>query len=99
MGYLHEGHLRLVDRARELAERGGRDARLVEVILRESSFDPVIDLPVRRIVSMEYSESNTTQRGEIVGTIPGDVLLPYAHQRYDHLAPRRPGKGTPAPGL
>jgi acetoacetate decarboxylase len=53
------------------------------VLLRESSFDPVIDVPVRRVVSSEYSESNTTQDGTIVGTVDGDALLPFVHQRYD----------------
>jgi len=70
-----------------------------EVILRESPFDPVIDLPVRRIVSMEMSENNTTQRGEIVSRVPSEWLLPYAHQRYDFLTPRKASVGTAAPGL
>jgi len=56
------------------------------VTLRDSDFDPVADLPVRRVVSCEYTESNTTQRGVIQGTVPQEWVLPFAHQRYDHLS-------------
>jgi acetoacetate decarboxylase len=56
------------------------------ITLRDSNFDPVADLPVRRVVSCEYSESNTTQRGVIQGTVPQEWVLPFAHQRYDHLS-------------
>ena len=54
--------------------------------LRDSPFDPIADLPVRRVVRSHYSESNSTQSGEIHGTVPQDWILPFAHQRYDHLA-------------
>lgn len=57
-----------------------------EVILRESRFDPVADIPVRRLVSIELGERSTVQRGEIVGTLDGDALMPYVHQRYDDLS-------------
>jgi acetoacetate decarboxylase len=59
-----------------------------EITLRESAFDPVVDLPVRRIVSMTYTESNQTQTGAIVGTVPGDWVWAYRHQRYDNLIAR-----------
>ncbi len=58
-----------------------------EVILRESRFDPVVDLPVRKIVSMSVSERQSVQRGEIVARVPAEQLIPYAHQRYDDLSP------------
>jgi acetoacetate decarboxylase len=54
-----------------------------EVILRESSFDPVADLPVRRIVRMEYEEGSTQSSGTVLRSIPGAWLLPFLHQRYD----------------
>jgi len=57
-----------------------------ELKLMESPLDPVADLPVRDIVSMEYAEIAGTQRGEIVGSVPADDLLPYVHQRYDDLS-------------
>ena len=57
------------------------------VILRESRFDPVADLPVRRLVEMSISERRSIQRGEIVSHVPSEWLLPYVHQRYDDLSP------------
>ncbi|MGZ8765995.1 MAG: acetoacetate decarboxylase family protein [Acidimicrobiia bacterium] len=58
-----------------------------EIILRESRFDPVADLPVRRIVAITLSERRSVQRGEIVSRVPAEWLLPFAHQRYDDLSP------------
>lgn len=58
-----------------------------EVVLRESRFDPVADLPVRRMRGIELAERLSVQRGEIVGRVPGDWLAPYVHQRYDDLSP------------
>ena len=57
------------------------------VTLRESRFDPVADLPVRRLVSLTLSERRSVQRGEIVTRVPGEWIAPYAHQRYDDLSP------------
>lgn len=66
-----------------------RSARRVdgEVTLRESRFDPVADLPVRELRSITLAERRSVQRGEIVGRVPADRLIPYAHQRYDDLSP------------
>jgi acetoacetate decarboxylase len=58
-----------------------------EVRLSESRFDPVVDLPVRRLTGITLSERRTVQRGEIHSRVPGDWLLPYVHQRYDDLSP------------
>lgn len=57
------------------------------VTLTDSRFDPVADLPVRRLVSLTLSERRAVQRGEIVTRVPADWLLPYVHQRYDDLSP------------
>jgi acetoacetate decarboxylase len=57
-----------------------------EVVLRESRFDPVADIPVLAVRSIELGERSTVQRGEIVGTVDGDALMPYVHQRYDDLS-------------
>lgn len=54
-----------------------------EVILRESPFDPVVDLPVRRIVTMEYERGTTQSNGTVLRSIPGEWFLPFLHQRYD----------------
>jgi acetoacetate decarboxylase len=58
-----------------------------KVVLRESRFDPVADLPIRRLVEITLSERRSVQRGEIVRQVPGDWLVPYVHQRYDDLSP------------
>ncbi|MGH9079523.1 MAG: acetoacetate decarboxylase family protein [Acidimicrobiales bacterium] len=57
------------------------------VQLRESRFDPVADLPVRQLVGITLSERSSIQRGEIHGTVPGEWIRPYVHQRYDDLSP------------
>ena len=54
-----------------------------ELTLRESPFDPVADLPVRRLVRMEYDEGTTESNGRVLRSVPGEWLLPYLHQRYD----------------
>jgi acetoacetate decarboxylase len=54
--------------------------------LRESPFDPVADLPVRRLVRMEYEEGRTESNGRVLRAIPGEWLMPYLHQRYDDPA-------------
>jgi acetoacetate decarboxylase len=66
-----------------------RSARAVDgqVLLRDSRFDPVADLPVQKLVSITLAERNSTQTGEIVSRVPAEWLIPYAHQRYDDLSP------------
>lgn len=58
-----------------------------EVILRESRFDPVADLPVHKLRSIELAERSSVQTGEVVTTVPADWITPYVHQRYDDLSP------------
>jgi acetoacetate decarboxylase len=58
-----------------------------DIVLRESRFDPVIDLPVLKIRSIEIAERSSSQTGEIVTRVPGEWLAPYVHQRYDDLSP------------
>lgn len=54
-----------------------------ELALRDSAFDPVADLPVRRIVELEYREGTTVFSGRVLRPVPGEWLLPFLHQRYD----------------
>lgn len=54
-----------------------------ELTLRESPFDPVADLPLRRLVRLEYDEGTTESNGRVLRSVPGEWLLPYLHQRYD----------------
>jgi acetoacetate decarboxylase len=57
-----------------------------ECKLLEAPLDPVADLPVRKVVSFEYAELSSSQRGEVVGRVPAEWLEPFAHQRYDDLS-------------
>jgi acetoacetate decarboxylase len=65
-----------------------RDGRNIEGVLtlHESPLDPLVDIPVGRIVSMQFARVATTQHGEVVERVPSDWLLPYVHQRYDDLS-------------
>ena len=58
-----------------------------ELTLRESRFDPVADLPVRELRDIVLADRSSVQRGEIHGTVPGEWIRPYVHQRYDDLSP------------
>ena len=46
----------------------------------------VVDIPVGRVVAMEFAQVTTSQEGEVVERVPADYLLPYVHQRYDDLS-------------
>ncbi|WP_030766864.1 acetoacetate decarboxylase family protein [Streptomyces sp. NRRL F-2664] len=65
------------ERARRLEHVTG------DVVLRESMFDPVADLPVRRLVEITIGERTTDQKGRVVEQVSARALLPYIHQRYD----------------
>ena len=54
-----------------------------EVVLRESVYDPVADLPVRELLDITIGEKTSDQRGKVVERVSGEALLPYVHQRYD----------------
>lgn len=58
-----------------------------EVVLRESRFDPVADLPVLSLRTIELAERSSLQTGEVVASLPADWVAPYAHQRYDDMSP------------
>lgn len=54
-----------------------------DVVLRESMYDPVADLTVRRVVEITIGEKTTGQRGRVVERVSAQALMPYIHQRYD----------------
>jgi acetoacetate decarboxylase len=56
-----------------------------EIQLTESPYDPLVDVPVRELLSMEYVEGSTRTDGEILESVPGEWLIPYIHQRYDDV--------------
>jgi len=66
-----------------------------DVVLRESMYDPVADLPVLRLVEITIGEKTSDQRGKVVERVAPEALLPYAHQRYDD--PQQVHDGPPEP--
>jgi acetoacetate decarboxylase len=54
-----------------------------DIALQDSPFDPLIDLPVRRIVRFEYSEGVSSFSARALRPVPGDWLLAFLHQRDD----------------
>lgn len=54
-----------------------------EVILRESKFDPLIDVPVKSISRMVFTEGGTVNSGKILRSIPAEWAAPHLNQRYD----------------
>lgn len=56
-----------------------------EVVLRDSDFDPIADLPVRRLISITLSERTSDQQGFVAEHVKADLVLPYIHQRYDDV--------------
>jgi len=56
-----------------------------EVTLRESPHDPVVDIPVRRLIAMSYAEGDTYTHGEILTRAPGESFLPYMFGKVDDL--------------
>jgi len=54
-----------------------------ELALQDSPLDPVADVPVRRIVRMEYEEGTSQSNGKVLRSVPGEWLLPFLHGRYD----------------
>lgn len=70
-------HCARKEKVRKLEEIAG------EVVLRESAYDPVADLPVRALVGITIGEKTTDQKGRVVERIEAEAFLPYVHQRYD----------------
>jgi acetoacetate decarboxylase len=70
--------------------RNFTDVKVVErpeIILRESKFDPLIDVPVKSITRMLFTEGGTVNSGKILRSVPGEWLAPYINQRYDDPVP------------
>lgn len=54
-----------------------------EIILRDSPYDPLVDVPVKKIVRMEFAEGSAQTSGEILTKIPGEWIEDHIDQRYD----------------
>lgn len=68
---------------RNYSERRSMDGRIT---LAESAYDPLIDIPVRRLVNMEYVEGSTVTGGQILRTVPGEWIADQWVGRYDDPA-------------
>ena len=67
-------------------ERDYTSLRLIkdgQVILRESARDPLVDVPVKRLVRMELAEGASKTSGKVLRAVPGEWLQPFLVQRYD----------------
>ena len=62
------------------------------ITLRESAHDPLVDVPVKRLVHMELAEGGSKTSGDVVARVPGAWLAPFLVQRYDD-----PGPGIEVP--
>lgn len=66
-----------------------RRAMSGKITLRESAWDPLADIPVRKLVSMEFVEGGTATGGQILRTVPGEWIAPHWVGRMDE--PRNVG--------
>ncbi|MDZ4827376.1 MAG: acetoacetate decarboxylase family protein [Actinomycetota bacterium] len=57
-----------------------------DLVLRDSPLDPVADIPVRRLVDLNWSERTTFQSGVIHSYVKSEWLAPFVHQRYDDMS-------------
>jgi acetoacetate decarboxylase len=69
----HRGH------TRSLARGTGT------ITFRESSHDPIIDVPVISVLGATYSIGDTHTSAEVVATVPAADFLPYAFGKMDDL--------------
>lgn len=59
------------------------------ITLVDSAYDPLADIPVRRITNMEYVEGSTNTSGRILRTVPGEWIAHHWVGRFDD--PANPG--------
>jgi acetoacetate decarboxylase len=57
-----------------------------KIKLHESPYDPLIDIPVRRMLSMEYVEGATVTGGQLLTIVPGEYIAPFWVGRNDDPA-------------
>lgn len=70
-------------------ERNYKDRRNMtggKITLRESPFDPLADIPVRELTSMNYVEGGTRTGGILLRTVPGEWIADHWVGRFDNPA-------------
>lgn len=63
-----------------------------ECKLLEAPLDPIADFVMHRVISYEYAEIASTQRGQVSCRVPAASFLPFLHQRYDDQSVLRSGR-------
>lgn len=66
-----------------------RRALTGDIQFHESPWDPIIDVPIRRMTQLEYVEGATNTSGTLLEKVPGEWIAPFWIQRND--APFNPG--------
>ena len=54
-----------------------------ELVLRDSSSAPVVDLPVRELESIVWTQRTSTHEPRLIGPVDADAFEPFAYARYD----------------
>jgi acetoacetate decarboxylase len=54
-----------------------------KLVLRDSNFDPVADLPVVRFLDCYLTDRTAKAEAKAVEKVDGEAFLPYVYQRYD----------------
>jgi acetoacetate decarboxylase len=54
-----------------------------KLVLRELATDPVVDLPVREMVSMRFRVYTAIHKTRLVEEVDAEAFKPYLHTRYD----------------
>ncbi|AGH51112.1 acetoacetate decarboxylase family protein [Edaphosphingomonas fennica] len=67
-----------------------------QIRFHESAYDPLVDVPIRRIVSLDYVEGATNTSGQLLRTVPSEFIAPFWVQRND--VPSNPGIDVPLIG-
>lgn len=60
-----------------------RRAMTGKITLRESPWDPLADIPVRKLVDMQFVEGGTATGGQLLRTVPGEWIAPHWVGRMD----------------
>lgn len=81
-----DAYLTRLNWVRNYTDRRGMEGKIT---LRESPYDPLVDIPVREIVDMEYVEGASQTSGEILRTVPGEWISAHWAGRFDD--PTNPG--------
>lgn len=54
-----------------------------KITLTESPYDPLVDIPVRKITGMQYVEGGSQTGGTLLRAVPGEWIQPHWVGRYD----------------